>query len=155
MSPPAAFVNTSVSSARHWLLLEKNMPGISDGFLQSYMEKRQTAWRLRMRSAHGNHASHFHTHLLLLGRGMGRKGQKQEGQRNEFCYRHRLHQKLWESHIREHKCDPLATGKASGKLVMILRYFNKTAISISMCNYHSTVMSEFKYYKYLASTMGC
>lgn len=48
---------------------------------------------------------------------------------------------------------PQPLAKHQENLVMVLRYFNKTAVSISMYNYHSTVMSEFKYYKHLASIM--
>lgn len=142
MSPPTAFFNTSVSAATRWLLLEKNMPGVSDGFLQSYMEKRQTAWRLKMRSARGKHASHFHACLLLLGRGMGRGG-KEEGQGNELCCIDRQCTNSSNS-IRKPSCQrarmwPLATCKASRK------FGDGIIISVSMYNYPSTVMAEFKF----------
>lgn len=50
---------------------------------------------------------------------------------------------------------PQPLAKHQENLVMVLLYFNETVISISVYSYHSTVLSKFKYHKYLASTMGC
>lgn len=127
------------------------MPGVSDSFLRSYIEKRQTAWRLKMRSAHGKHASHFHACLLLLGRGLGGEEKRRRGREMNYVVQtDSVPTALiaWGNHhVREHKCDPRPLAKHQENLAMVLRHKNKIIISVSMYNYHSTLMAEFKYSK--------